>query len=131
MASRLTSRLWPFASTVERGRWAESRAARLLESKGYRIVAENYRCRRGEIDLIALSGDTLCFVEVKARARRDYGGALLAVDHRKQRRVAAAAAVYLSRNPHEGACRFDVVTLVRDGDGWRAQHLENAYEAGG
>lgn len=133
MASRLTSRLrsrWPFGSTVERGRWAEARAAGHLRSKGYRIEASNFRCKRGEIDLIAKRGDLLCFVEVKARRRRDYGGALQAVDHRKQQRVAAAAEVYLARNPHSGPCRFDIVTLVREGDGWEIAHLENAYEAG-
>ncbi|MEM1249122.1 MAG: YraN family protein [Acidobacteriota bacterium] len=118
-------------STVEKGRWAEAHASRHLQSKGYRVVEKNFRCKRGEIDLIVERDGVLCFVEVKARRSQDFGGALLAVDVHKQRRVAAAAEIFLALKPHDGPCRFDVVTLMKEAGRWRVSHLENAYEAGG
>lgn len=118
-------------STVEQGRWAERLVARTLRRRGYRILERNYRCARGEIDLIAASEDVLCFVEVKARSREDYGGAIAAVDDAKRRRVVAAAEVYLAETGYCGICRFDVVTLAARPPGrWHVDHLENAFEAG-
>jgi putative endonuclease len=99
------------------GRAAEAFAARHLESHGCRILAERYRCRRGEIDLIVRDGDVVAFVEVKARRRSDFGDPVHAVNGRKQRRIIATARDYLRQDSAPaGACRFDVVSVrVRDG----------------
>ncbi len=105
-------------------------AAVLLARRGYQVVEANFTCRRGEIDLVARHGDTLCFVEVKARASRAYGGAVSAVSPQQRRRVAAAAEVYLSRHPHAGPCRFDVVALEVEHGEWSMEVFENAFEAG-
>jgi putative endonuclease len=94
---------------------AEDRAAALLCDRGYAIVERNYRCRVGEIDVIARDGDTLAFVEVRSRADGDHGSALATVGPAKQRRIARVAAHYLAaRRPTARACRFDVVGITGD-----------------
>jgi len=103
-------------STVEQGRRGEDRVAALLADRGYRIVDRNYRCKLGEIDLVAVDGDTLVFVEVRTRSRGDRGNALETVRAGKQRTIARVAQHYLSfRRPRFERCRFDVVGIT-DGE---------------
>jgi putative endonuclease len=97
----------------EAGRAAEALAAAHLERHGLEIVARNYRCRRGEVDLIAADGETLVFVEVRLRSRADFGGAAGSIDGAKQRRIAIAARHFLSRRRAVPPCRFDAVLLTR------------------
>jgi putative endonuclease len=91
---------------------AEALAARFLERQGLAIVARNYRCRAGEIDLVARDGDTLAFVEVRLRGSEGFGGARASVNAAKQRRILQAARHYLAGRP-EQPCRCDVVLLDR------------------
>ncbi len=100
------------------GAEAEAAAAEPLQGAGYRILERNYRCRQGEIDLIAEHHGVVCFVEVKSRASERFGSAAEAVGVRKQRRLARAAAHYLAvrRRGEALACRFDVVTLRSGSD---------------
>lgn len=91
---------------------AERLAASFLERAGLTILERNYRCRFGEIDLVAASGATLVFVEVRARRSEAYGGAAGSITAAKRRRIVAAARHYLARQRASRACRFDVV-LVR------------------
>ena len=102
----------------------EDRAARFLESQGLRIVARNYRTRMGEIDLVALEGAVLVFVEVRMRSAARFGGGSESVDFSKRRRIAAAARHYLMRLGREPPCRFDVVSLERDAPTW----IRGAFE---
>jgi putative endonuclease len=96
--------------TGERG---EDRAARALGALGYRIVERNFRCKAGELDLVARDGDTLVFVEVRTRADGRHGGAPHAVGYHKQRQVARVARAYLAiRRPRFDTCRFDVVAIT-------------------
>lgn len=95
-----------------RGEPAENLAAAFLEREGLKILERNYRCRFGEIDLVAASGATLVFVEVRARASEAFGGAAASITAAKRRRLVAAARHYLARHRADRACRFDVV-LVR------------------
>jgi putative endonuclease len=115
-------------TTTARGSAAERAALEFLRRRGFQPVETNHRNERGEIDLVALDGDTLCFVEIKARSRGEYGGAAAAVDARKRRRVCRAAEVYLARNPHPGPCRFDVVSLDREDGEWKVTFYPNAFE---
>lgn len=92
----------------------ESRAADFLQRAGLRIVARNYHCRRGEIDLVAWEGDTLVFVEVRFRRHRHFGSAGASVDRRKQRKLLAAAESYLQQHRLDCPCRFDVVAIEGD-----------------
>ncbi len=93
------------------GRWGEDLAAEYLRRKGYRILAANWRCRLGELDLVAEDGTYLCFVEVKLRKNTAYGPAAASVDRRKQEKLRAAAMLYLSRYPTDLQSRFDVVEI--------------------
>ncbi|WP_428267480.1 YraN family protein [Haliangium sp.] len=109
-------------STHVKGQRGEDRAVEYLRAQGYHIVERNYRCRAGEIDIVARDGDALVFVEVRTRAGGERGSALETVTAAKQRRLARVAEAYLAlRRPSMGACRFDVVgitageiTLIRD-----------------
>lgn len=99
------------------GGHAEAQAEAFLRRQGYRIVARNLRLSRGEIDILAVEGRTLCFVEIKAVASGDaeVGGAR--VDAAKRRRLALAAIEYLSQQRlGETPARFDLVTVAGAGD---------------
>ncbi len=110
-----------------RGQEAEERAKRYLEAQGLELLARNWRCRLGEIDLIFRDRDTLVFVEVRSRQRGDFGGAAESLTARKLKRLQRAAALYLARNRHPGAARFDVVLI----DGDRLTWLRGAFDAVG
>ena len=110
------------------GRASEDRAARYLQSRGYKILDRNYRCRMGEVDLIAEEGETLVFVEVKARRTDRFGSAKAAVDRRKQIRIAQAAQHYLKATGRWGnRARFDVVAITSSPDGDRIEVIRNAF----
>jgi|SRR5689334_12516930 putative endonuclease len=101
--------------TIERqvlGRVGEDLAARELASRGYAILARRYRTRYGEIDIVAADGDTLVFVEVRARATEEFGSAAESVTDAKKRKVTAMAVDYLARHHvTDRPCRFDVVAI--------------------
>src|SRR5882672_7132999 len=95
------------------GARAEDLCAALLRGCGLRIVERNWRCRHGEIDLIAEEGATLVFAEVRMRTGPGFGGAAESVTPAKRSRLLAAAKLYLTRRP-EAACRFDVFLVGAD-----------------
>ncbi|HUQ08470.1 MAG TPA: YraN family protein [Kofleriaceae bacterium] len=99
---------------LDYGEHGEDRAARALLARGYRIVERNFRCKAGELDLVARDhDDTLVFIEVRTRADDRHGGALAAVGFHKQRQVARVARFYLAtRKPRFDTCRFDVVAIT-------------------
>lgn len=115
-----------------RGTDAEDQACRFLRRQGLRLIARNYHCRQGEIDLIMQDADNLVFVEVRYRRQSRYGSGLESVDRRKQQRIAHCAAHYLHRHPRaaELAARFDVVALTPGADEPRIEWIRNAFEAG-
>jgi putative endonuclease len=96
---------------AQRGRAGEDAAAALLEAHGYRIVGRNVRLPGGEVDIIARDGDTVVFVEVKARASAAYGSAVRAVDARKRATLRALASDWLQVAAPRAKARFDVVTF--------------------
>ena len=91
----------------------ESLAAAYLQQRGMRIRARNFRCRQGEIDLIAQDGDTIVFVEVKYRKNTTLGLPEEAVPHQKMRRISRVADYYLARWQvgQDVSCRFDVIAI--------------------
>ncbi len=113
------------------GRRGEETAGRHLISLGYRILERRYRTRAGEIDFIAREGETLVFVEVKARSSLACGRPSEAVDGRKRGRLARAASLYLARRGGpEVPCRFDVVEVLQEpGAAPRVRLIRNAFEA--
>ena len=116
------------AHTRGRGRLAETDGVAWLQTQGFRIVDRNVEYRAGEIDVVALEGDTLCFVEIKARATKQFGEALWAVTGRKQRQIAAAAALYLAEKSYQGPCRFDVLAMDGEAGGWRYSLVRDAFQ---
>jgi len=115
----------------ERGDWGEERAARYLRLHGYRVLERNFRCRQGEIDIIAQKGDIVAFVEVKQRKNAEHGEAREFVTFSKQRRIIAAAELWLVKSGCELQPRFDVIEIYApQGTGTlfpRINHLENAF----
>lgn len=113
------------------GRWGESVAAEYLRKRRYAIIAANYRCRMGEIDLIAEKGDMLIFVEVKLRRNANFAEALEFVDAKKQARLKQTAALYLASHESEKSARFDVIEVYApDGTNTKnpkIRHLEDAF----
>ena len=99
------------------GAVAEDTAARLLERRGLRILARNYRTKGGEIDIVAADGDVVVFVEVRLRRNPRFGGAGATIDFRKQDRIVRAARHYLLSMP-ACPCRFDAVLVSDDGIDW-------------
>ena len=112
------------------GSFGEEQAARYLRRKGYRIVERNFRCRQGEIDLIARKGKYLVFVEVKLRKDERFGAAREFVTPAKQSRILAAARLYLAEHEEELQPRFDVIEIYApNGEKGpiRIEHLEDAF----
>jgi putative endonuclease len=119
---------WPQQRAVNRrkiGADYESRAAAYLQAQGYEIVARNFRCRTGEIDIIAREEEYLCFVEVKYRAGAGSGSPLEAVNAHKRRKILGVAKYYLMLHdlPIDTACRMDVVAI----EGAEITLLRNAF----
>ncbi len=96
------------------GKSAEGRAEAHLAGHGLKPVTRNWRCRFGEIDLVMQDGTTLVFVEVRLRRNADYGGAAASVTPAKQKKLLAAARLYLAGLANVPPCRFDVVALAGD-----------------
>ena len=113
------------------GRRGENAAARYLRRLGYVIVARGHRGLIGEIDLVAVDGRTLVFIEVKTRTSQDAGHPADAVDEKKQRRLTRLALSYLKRHDLlENPARFDVVAVTWPNNGNRPviEHFQNAFE---
>ena len=108
----------------------EAEVARYLRKKGYTLLASQWRCRFGELDLVARSRrGTVCFVEVKLRSAGAIGLPREFVDARKQERLRIAAAAYLSTHDIDAPARFDVAEVYAENDGsLRVEYLENAFE---
>lgn len=113
------------------GKWGEALVANDLRKKGWRILASGYRCRLGEIDLIATDGKFLTFTEVKLRKSAAYGAAAEAVDRRKQSRIRATAQLYLAQHPTQLQPRFDVAEVYApqgmETPSPQVRYLENAF----
>ena len=109
-------------------RAGEEAAARHLESRGLRVVERNYRCSLGEVDLIAVDGRWLVFVEVKTRSGTRFGRPAEAVTPSKQARLRRLAGHYLSeRRPSQANVRFDVVEVMGRPDCFTIEHLADAF----
>ncbi|MFQ5839350.1 MAG: YraN family protein [Candidatus Methylomirabilales bacterium] len=114
------------------GAAGEQVARAFLEQAGYKILRENYRSRLGEIDLIAMEGEVLVFVEVKARQSRRFGTPQEAVGGEKQRQILRVASAFLMESRlGEIPCRFDVVavTFRKGARGPMVEHIRDAFSA--
>lgn len=112
----------------KKGEFGEAQALHFLERKGFHILEQNFRAERGEIDLIALDGETLVFVEVKFSSRESYGPPELRVNKKKQRQLAKIAQAYLETHPVQfQECRFDVIAIESADNQYHIRHIEDAF----
>jgi len=110
----------------------EDRARNYLQARGLRLLERNYHCRFGEIDLIMLERDTLCFIEVKYRASAAFGGSIDALPRSKQRKIIKTALFYLAahKSRADHPMRFDAFLIQRQADGNHAiDWIRNAFYA--
>lgn len=114
------------------GALGEELAAQFLISRGYRVLERNFRCKGGEVDIVARDQQdkSLVFVEVKTRRGLSYGVPQLAVTPFKQRQISKAALSWLSRNHlHDSNARFDVIAILLHTDATHSiEHIRNAFE---
>ena len=110
------------------GRRGEELAARQLEAKGYQIVAQNWRCETGELDLVAREGECLVLIEVRTRRGRSMGSPEESITAAKQARLIALGEAYVQESDWAGDWRIDVVAIEMDRRGrvLRVDHYENA-----
>ncbi len=115
-------------SKIAKGRFGEEVAVKLLRSAGYAILETNFKTIHGEVDVIALDGETIVFVEVKTRTSERYGTAAEAVDARKQRHIINVSHDYLAQKGlEEPYVRFDVIGVMMDGSRSKTEHFKDAF----
>ena len=111
----------------ELGKMGEAIAAKYLRAKGYRIVEQNYRFAKHEIDIIAEDGDQMVMVEVKTRESSFFGEPEVFVTKPKQRSIIRAANAYINYKNIDKETRFDVIGIVLKNQKARVKHLEDAF----
>ncbi|MEK7689110.1 MAG: YraN family protein [Deltaproteobacteria bacterium] len=111
------------------GKKGESLAAEFLRKNGYRIVENNFRNRYGEIDIVAIEGKTVVFIEVKTKTNSKFGPPKMAVNLRKQRQLSKAALAYLTQKKlNNNPARFDVIGISMIEDKTEIELIKNAFE---
>ena len=117
---------------IAAGRAAETAASDFLQQQHLTILARNYRCRTGELDIVAQAADGVVIIaEVRLRARCNYGGGAASVDWRKQRKIQRATRHLLATHPELAryALRFDVLDLQPDTTGFAINWIRHAFSA--
>jgi putative endonuclease len=114
------------------GRWGEQKAAEYLKKRGYKTVGMNFRCRVGEIDVIAENRKYIVFCEVKLRKSDSFAQAREYVTAAKQDRLRSTASIWLSQNETDKQPRFDIIEIYApngaDEENYSINHIENAFE---
>lgn len=116
------------------GASGEELACGFLADKGYTVLHRNFRCRTGEIDIVARDGDTIVFVEVKTRTSDKYGAPYEAVGRTKQNRIVRTALLYMQNNQlFDHMCRFDILEIIFDEDlkEHDINHITDAFQYSG
>ena len=114
--------------TMSVGKLGEKAACRYLKKCGYSIVEKNYATRFGEVDIIAIYGDFIVFVEVKTRSLNPMTSALSSVDEYKQDRIRKTAMSYLKIKESDKQPRFDVIEVLYDNRKYKVkEHIVNAF----
>lgn len=130
---RLRSLKWPWRASsphLRLGRRGERLARKHLRRCGYRILARNFACAAGEVDIIAARRDTIIFVEIKTRTSEQHQDILETVSRDKWNRVERAAQHYLSRRAaRDVPCRFDMIAILLPAEGQpTVEHIEDAHQ---
>jgi len=114
---------------LELGERGEALALEKIKHLGYRDIVRNYRCRLGEVDLVAKDGDVLVFIEIKTRKGRSVGFAKEAVNGRKQKQISKVALHYMkTNNCCDVSARFDVVAVSMGSGPPCIEVIKNAFD---
>ena len=111
------------------GMQGEALARRHLEEQGFAIMETNWRRGKYEVDIIAYREGLIVFAEVKTRNSTDYGNPEEFVDRKKQKAYIRLADAYVTKHRREEEVRFDIISVVMGPDGYRIEHMENAFTA--
>ena len=109
------------------GRLGEDLATNYLKNKGFRILKRNYRYRKAEIDIIARKEDMIAMVEVKTRKESFYEGIADTISKKKRSLLIMAADHFVVSNSLDVEVRFDIITLIKDSEGYRIEHIPDAF----
>ena len=109
------------------GKQAETLAAQFLEQKGYGIVGRNVRLKHWEVDIIAQNSNMMIFVEVKKRKSVQYGFPETFVSPQQQKRIRQVAEAYIFQTNWLGEVRFDIISIVAEGEAVQIEHFEDAF----
>ncbi len=111
----------------ELGKTGEAIAADYLEKKGYKIVDRNWRYNKKELDLVGFDKDYFVVIEVKTRTSDGWESPKEAITASKIRFIVEATEAYINENDIKEEVRFDVVTLIPEKNGWKIEHIEEAF----
>lgn len=111
----------------ELGKKGEQLAVDFLLENGYDIIARNYRFDKAEVDIIAMQGDILAIIEVKARSTADFGDPQDFVKPKQIKNLVKAVDEYVTVNDLDVEVRFDIIAIVKEGKNYNIEHLENAF----
>ena len=114
--------------TQKKGFAAERMAAKYLQQNGLTIQQKNYRCKLGEIDIIAYDQNTLVFIEVRHRRHNRFGTAAETVTYKKQQKLIKTSQYYLQRHRLDLVCRFDVIESTIISDTYHFNWIKNAFD---
>ena len=109
------------------GKKGEQLATDFLVKKGYNIIERNYRFENAEVDIIAKQKDTLAIIEVKTRSSIDFGNPQDFVKPSQIKRLVKAVNEYVNDNDLNVDVRFDIIAIIKDGNHYKIEHLENAF----
>jgi putative endonuclease len=109
------------------GKKGEQLATDFLVKKGYNIIERNYRFEKAEVDIIAKQKDTLAIIEVKTRSSIDFGNPQDFVKPSQIKRLVKAVNEYVNDNDLNVDVRFDIIAIIKDGNHYKIEHLENAF----
>lgn len=115
------------------GALGEDISCKYLSNSGYKVIERNFRCRAGEIDIIAIQDDTVVFIEVKTRSGGNYGSPSEAVSKSKQMKIIKTALFYMQKKKLlDNMCRFDVMEIIIDEDhNYNINLIKNAFQYSG
>lgn len=118
-------------STITKGQYAEQLACDYLGMQGLKTIARNFRCRRGEIDIIMEQGKTIVFVEVRYRKHTQFGTGAETVNREKQTKLITAAMAYLQKNPcyNNRPSRFDVISITAQSPEPHIEWITDAFQS--
>lgn len=115
------------AESHELGQTGEDKAAGYLQDKGYKILRRNWKTGKHEIDIIAGYNEYIVFIEVKTRSQNYLVNPSEAVTREKQKSILFAADTYLKRNNIDKESRFDIITVIKKGNIYQIEHIEDAF----